>query len=179
MILAGIVLVLPRRPWVEKLFSPLVYPFVCADSEFPAVIDWVLDNLDDCRRKLEPIKEMIAKRNSWEAFCGKFQAVYELIEKWPTMEPFRRFRDMTVDLLVNQNRRSIDFSSLLEATKDFRTWTATKNVFKVRCAYACFQAIRHMDDMSSAVPFLVASDADFEWLKRQKAVSGALAGDEK
>lgn len=130
-----------------------MYPFTCPESELPAMLDWVLDSLIIARRELEPIKQMIVERNSWPAFKNKMQKVLDAVKDSRQVEPFYRFRNMALSIIEHQNRNNLAFDVSLKATKSLRGWPAVQ---AVRSAYACYQAVRDMDDMSSAIPVFQA-----------------------
>lgn len=152
MLLAGIVVALPLRPWVEKLFWPLEYPFTCRDKDFPAMLDWMLDNLDKCRGMLTPIVSLIKARNSWPAFRLKMGSLMDAIRETPQVEAFRVFRNMTMELLEHKNRSQVGLDQMLTATPD---WTSHPIFAATRSNYACYQAVRDMDDLRAASPMLV------------------------
>ena len=164
---------LPKRPWVEKLFSPLVYPYVCSEAELPALLDWLLDNYDEAYGVLEPVRQMIAARNSWPVFRSKVMVVLDCIRESRQVEGFRTFKNVVLELMEHQNRRSLSLDVALQSTSSWRNWPA---VAATRSTYSCYQAVRQMDDMSSALPVLVARDEDMAWLQNEKAIAQSLAG---
>lgn len=171
MLLSGLVMALPKRPWVEKLFWPQVYPFAVPDGQIPAMLDWLLDNYEEAWRQLEPIRQMIVERNSWPAFKRKMQKVLEAIPQWPETRTYHVFRKIVLQMMEHQNRRSLSFDVLMQATNDWRQWPVG-----MKSSYACYQAVRDMDDLSDGVPNLVASDEDMEWLKRQRKSAEVVSG---
>lgn len=151
MILAGVVMILPRRDWVRRLFWPHRYPFVVDKmSELPAVIDWVLDHYEEASNKLEDIRAMIQRERSWEPFVRKFGRLFEAVSKVPKPAPYRTFRRILQK--VANGRTAVPFSQMLMATGSWRV--SGPSLSEVRSMMACYQSVRDLDDMSGPDPIL-------------------------
>ena len=149
---AGVVMALPDRPWVHKLFWPNEYPYVAkGDAGMKALIDWLLDNRAEAFRVLTPHREMIRNERSWEPFLAKVKRLMEAVESVKKPPPYRMFRKMTEDLLIG--RPSIPWATLRSVKPDYKSgapgFAATRNL------YACYQAVRDLDDVSGPDPQIV------------------------
>lgn len=157
MLAAGIVLALPKRPWVERLFYPLTYPFtVSRADELPGLLDWLLDHYEEALAALSPVRELIARERSWPAFLAKFRRLYEAL--WRVRRPgaFRVFREMAYAEFRRRRRHrngpvAVPFSSLRQQLTSSSGWP---ELTEARGAYACYQAIRDLDDMTAPDPLL-------------------------
>mgnify|MGYP001607904446 CR=1 FL=1 len=132
------------------------------------MLDWVLDNLDECRVRLQPIKEMIVSRNSWPAFKRKMQKVLDALPEWPSGKTYKVFRQIVLQLIERGGSRQISLQPVFEATKPWRKWPLA-----MKSTYACYQAVRDMDDMSSAIPLLIAKEEELKRLNMVRKVLNA------
>lgn len=149
MLASGIVLALPRRPWVEKLFHPLVYPYtVSGPAQLPALLDWLLDHYDEAHAVLTPFRELIVRERSWPAFKAKFQRLHEAVVQVRRPVPFRVFRTVVREVIGD----GMPFSS---AMRLFPGWQKGAPWFsEIRGMMACYRAVRDWDDYAAADPML-------------------------
>lgn len=158
----GIVLALPRKPWVEKLFWPQAYPFVYESlKELPVLLDWLLDHEEEARQTLTPIRELIAARHSQEAWKAGWGRLFDAVDEWNewnernAVAPSRKFREVTEQLM--STRSSVPFATALEI------WWGKMNAWFRRTGgvdtgglsvYAAYLAVREWDDYRFASPQL-------------------------
>ena len=150
MIASGIVMVLPKRPWVERILPN--YPFtVKSPDELPPLLDYILDNYEECSKKLEPFRDLIRRRNGYEAFKSKFERVVEKIKEQNEKEGVcEAFRKIALDVL--RERKSVKFSHLLSGLPGWTDAEPKRSAY--RGMYMCYRAVREFDDMESADPVL-------------------------
>lgn len=150
MIVSGITMVLPDRPWVRKLFDPLVYPYVArTQREMKGMIDWCLSNYGESFARLEDVRGMLRRERSWEPFVGKVGRLIEQVAAVKRPGPFRTFRTIALELMRPEG---VPYSQLRQLKDDYRSgrpgFAATRNT------YACYQAVRDLDDLQHADPLL-------------------------
>jgi len=149
----GVVMLLPDRPWVRKLFHPMEYPFVWSDwKSLPAYIDYALDNKETMKAKLAPIRAMIKKRygkRSWEDAWGR---VFSEIEEWNIrngLDEIRNLRRDAEQLLAPFKNMSLQ--TLIMASPIMKQPPWKKRLFST---YAAYLTVREFDDYSQALPYL-------------------------
>jgi len=156
LIACGLVMVLPDRPWVKKLFWPNEYPFLVRSAkEVPVLLDWLLDNFQAAHRRLEPFREFIARERSWSAFRSKFHNVYDAVKSVQRPRAYRMFRKIAADA-VGANRIGVPFSSLISLTRQWHRGMPA--LAEARGTYACYQSVRDLDDLKNADPFILRSN---------------------
>lgn len=171
MVLNGISMVLSKRPWVEKLFWPMQYPFVAAESKVPQTLDWILDNLEEAYNLLTPIRAFIAEKYNQDNFERKLARVIEAIGEYTQPIPFATFRDVVMMILKKQNRSSISFSSLYASLPT--SWRNKPRIANFRGTYNMYQSVRDLDDMKSAIPLITPTEADFADYERRQLLSSS------
>ena len=154
----GIGLALRSRTWVKKLFWPLEYPFQYKTfKELPELLDWMLDNEDEVRRRLTPIREMIQAKHgvgAWESGWGHvFDAVADENKKYAPSPLFRA--KGWADILFEEEDE-ISLASLLAAGN----WTQGQPGRPQRAAlafsrYAAYRGVEALDDFKHAQVHLV------------------------
>jgi len=161
MLACEIAMVLPDKPWVEKLFWPLKYPFLVKQPrDLPQMLDWLLDNWVSANARLAPFRELIEKERSLISFQGKFQRVFDAISDAKKPSAYRFFRKVTENIGRKQGRRKIPFSTLLQVTAQGRN--EMPKVAVLKATYACYQAVRDLDDMTCGDPHIVMEDKNGE-----------------
>ena len=95
---------------------------------------------------------MIEERNSLPAFESKIGKLLDALREERQVDPFRMFRNMTVELLEHQNRKDVSLDQMLAATPD---WTSLPKFSATRSNYACYRAVKDLDNMKYASPMLV------------------------
>ena len=154
LIACGVVMALPDRPWVKKLFAPHDYPFVFKNlNDLPALLDWMLDNHEQGRQMLEPIRLMIEKERSWIPFRDGMFRLFDVIKAHKRPGPYHAYRDLANN---NPGADGVFHSTLLAATKQWRSGPPNRSCF--RGSFACYQAVREMDTLESADPWLEKID---------------------
>jgi glycosyltransferase involved in cell wall biosynthesis len=160
LIASGIVMALPDRSWVHKLFHPLTYPFIArSETELPALLDWLLDHYEEAHQQLEPIRQLIYAERSWASFLSKFQAVVDVIKAAPRPDPYRVFRDVVTEMQATRpvDQAAVPFGSALRMFPHWRT--SAPQYSAIRGSYASYLAVKDMDDMQHADPLLVPTEA--------------------
>ena len=152
MLQAGIVMLLPRRPWVEKLFAPLQYPFTASGpKDVPGRLDWLLDHYREARQALEPVIRLIAARSTWQPFRAKFERLLDVLKAEPKPAPHRAFGDLAREMLKGAGQ--MRFSTLLTA------WRSRLRAQPFLTAglgvYPFYLSVREFDDLTDADPVLV------------------------
>jgi glycosyltransferase involved in cell wall biosynthesis len=154
MIACGCVMALPDRPWVRKLFHPHPYPFLFDKlDELPGLLDWLLDNHDEARKKLEPIRKMIQRERSWQPFKAGMFELFDMIKAHERPQIYNNYSQLARNA---NNKAGVFHSTLLHATKTWRSGTGGQSAF--RGSYACYQGVRDLDTMETADPYLKADD---------------------
>lgn len=150
---AGVPMALPRRPWVMKLFAPIEYPFTYARfEELPSLLDWLLDNRDEAKRDLTPVRELIRDRHGRVAWAAGWDRVIGAVDDWNArnkLQPLDVFCRLTQALLKNG---PVSFPTALKATGATKAPPYRRFV---QSNYAAYLAVRQWDDYSSAQPRLV------------------------
>ena len=156
MLAHGIVMALPQRPWVEKVFHPLTYPFGFKSmKELPPLLDYLLDNYDECFQKLAGIRQMIRTKHgpdAWRAGWDPLLAAVAEQNERNAIDPLYQFRDAVKVLLERQPRVSLR-TALDVALQAFQTHPWRRQF--VFSNYAAYLGVRDYDDYSDAVPQLV------------------------
>jgi len=153
LIACGLVMVLPDKPWVHKLFYPLEYPYLVKSlKELPAMLDWLLDNFQTGYAAMQPFRELIARERSWPAFVRKFGHLYDAVRTVARPKAYRMFRKIAADA-VGANRVGVPFSSLVALTRQWHHGMPA--LAEARGTYACYQAVRDMDDLATSDPFIL------------------------
>lgn len=151
MLMAGIVMVLPNRPWVHKLFDPLEYPYIAKNkAEMASMLDYMLDHYLECWQKLAEVRQLIIKRNGWPTFKANFKDVYDWLKSLEQETPYRKFRDVTMDILNKKGEES--FRVIDMATRAWRHYPPS--IIPLSSMYQCYLSVRDLDDMKSAIPVL-------------------------
>ena len=149
----GVVMALPCRPWVMKLFYPLKYPFQFGSfRELPAMLDYLLDNEESCRVQLEPIRQLIRSRHNPEQWKAGWQTVFDEVKALNAagrIAPLRVFREEAQRLISRDG--SASFATVLSASRVARTRPQRKVAFS---NYAAWLAVRDLDDHETAIPLL-------------------------
>lgn len=159
LIMAGVVMVLPDKPWVKHLFEPLSYPFVVKSAQdIPVLLDWILDHYSDAQRAIAPIREFIQRERSWNAFTQKLEPLWEMLEKHPRPKPFHMYRRVAENLI--RERGYVAFRDVLAVTANWRKGTPAR--LYPRAMYAGYQAVRDMDALDDAEPVLMEVTRDEE-----------------
>lgn len=154
MIACGCVMALPDRPWVRKLFHPHPYPFLFDKIEdLPALLDWLLDNDEEARKTLAPHRAMIQRERSWEPFKRGMFELFDKIKAHNRPQIYNNYRELATN---SNNRDGVFHSTLLHATKTWRSGTGGQSAF--RGSYACYQGVADLDTMESADPYLKEND---------------------
>lgn len=149
LIAAGVTMVLPKRPWVRKLFDPYDYPFVATDREMPTMIDWCLDHWQETFDRLAPIRAMIAQERGWESYRSKFASAAEAIVRHPRPPAYRTFRKIALEQMGPDGIGWATMRQLVPGWKSSRPGDAA-----VRSAMSCYNAVRDLDDLASAEVWL-------------------------
>lgn len=153
MLLSGVVMVLPNRPWVEKLFWPLTYPFIASKpEEIAPMVDYLLDHYLEGYRQLEPIRKQTIERHGWPTFLSKFRQVYDRVKQMEQPGPYRKFRERVLELMKD-TQEPLSFWTAVEAMGMQHYWHHPGMV-KYSSMYACYQSVRDMDDMQGPEPML-------------------------
>src|SRR5690606_20866022 len=146
----GVVMALPERPWVEKLFAPFDYPFKFKSiQELPALLDWLLDNEKEARRQLQPIRAMIADKHAstrWdEAIEGVVADVHRHNERF---EELYTFREDVLEMLGKWDdvtmTRAVQLGRIGNDTRPMRRQLFTN--------YLGWRSVRDLDTHTTAVP---------------------------
>lgn len=164
MLAAGVVLALPRRPWVERLFAPLRYPYLVGSAEeLPALLDWLLDHWEEAVEELRPFRELIRRERSWPAFLARVRRLWQAVGAVRRPPAFRVFRRLALEELERRRRlrrpgtpEAVPFSSLLGQVP--RWQTGEPRLSEVRSMRACYEAVRDLDDLTTADPWLRAPE---------------------
>lgn len=157
MLASGVVLALPKREWVRKLFHPLEYPFqVDGFQELPAMVDWLIDHYDEAHAQLAPIRAMIEAERSWPAFVTKFGRLWEAVRAVEQPPPFRVFRKMARSL--GSVGASISFQSAIALEPRWSNGAMPPEYTADRGMKACYNAVRTWDDHTMAMPSLIVPE---------------------
>ena len=151
MLLAGVAMALPDRPWVRKMFTPLEYPYLASGAgEMKVLVDWLLDHYEEADRTLAPIREFIRREHSYERCVKDLETVMEFIYARPRPQPYRVFRNIVRDYGAGE---IVPFSQARMAmSKDGRPQGAV-----LQSSYACYRAVADLDDLSGPDPMLDSS----------------------
>ncbi len=148
---SGVVMALPRRPWVEKLFWPLRYPYLTdSENDLPALLDWLLDHYDEAHTALAPFRDLIQRERSWEPFLAKVRRLVEAVNAVPRPPAYRVFRTIVEEAM--DDRQGLAFSQARSLKPDYRHSVPRKQA--PAGVYSCYQAVRDLDDLTSADPWL-------------------------
>lgn len=148
LLLAGVVMALPDRPWVRKLFEPLEYPYLASGPEtMKTMLDWLLDNEEEARGRLQPIRDLIQREHTWATTEKHVVKLLEYLDRWPRPEPYRAFGKIAKEL---DQGHGVPFSTVRKAMhKDGRSEAQA-----IQSAYACYRAVSGQDDLSMGMPQL-------------------------
>jgi hypothetical protein len=151
LVAAGVVMVLPDRPWVPTLWWPLEYPFVAGGkTAMKAMVDWCLDHYEEAFDRLAPHREFVEQNRGWDSFVGKLRRLMEAVQAVPRPEAYRMFRRIAQDALID--RPTIPWSQLRLLKPDWKSgapgFAATRNL------YACYQAVRDLDTLEGPDPMI-------------------------
>lgn len=143
----GIVMTLPSRPWVEKLFDPIVYPYVFKTwKELPPLLDWLLDNEKEARARLAPIRQLIEERHREELWHDRWQVVLDEIETAnEKIEGLRIARERVDDWTGSNPLSLIDVAGGL-------TGIGRPQMRRVFSTYAMHRACADLDSYDGSVP---------------------------
>jgi hypothetical protein len=150
MVAAGVVLALPRAPWVDKLFHPHEYPFRFKSvAELPALLDWMIDHEGEARHQLEPIRRFVKQQHAPDKWTSGWCDLVKTIHAENNDDPLYTFREDVADLLTVQ--QSVSFATAVEAGRIGQTIPNQRQVFN---HYDAWRAVRDLDDHLHAVPIL-------------------------
>lgn len=143
----GVVMVLPKRPWVEHLFPGMVYPFLASTvTAAKALVDWIVDNFDDAFRQLTPFREWIEQERSFAHFEGQFARLVEALEAHPKPQPYRVYRQM---VLESMDEEGVSWTMMRQLNTDYKNSGSAQR--RARAAlYACYRSVRDLDDLQTA-----------------------------
>lgn len=154
----GMVMALPRQPWVQKLLSPLAYPYTFNHAaELAPLLDYLLDNTERCRAELKPHRELIRRRNSVEQWQAGWRQVVDLAEQENAVKPLRAHRQAVLkELEVSEQ---VTFQALAAVRSAWVTKGGSVSRRADETAYAIYRSVRDLDDYESAVPCFVKEGA--------------------
>lgn len=150
----GIVLALPRKPWVEKLFWPQTYPFLFEKlGDLPSLLDWMLDHEEEARAQLTAIRAQVQEHHGEDAWRAGWDRLFDAIDERNArnkLSPIRRFREDAEQLM--KARPEIPFATVLDASRATKVRPNERRAFS---NYAAYLAVSEWDDHSQASPLLV------------------------
>lgn len=157
----GIVMALPNRPWVRKLFGGLEYPYQYgSEKELPPLLDWLLDHEAEARDRLAPIREVIRERHRPEAWERGWRALFDAVKEWNERygpDPLHRFR-ADVKHLLEVQASPLSFATALSSSPIVRSRRPYER--RVFSHYAAYLSVKDMDDFETPIPSLSVQQLD-------------------
>lgn len=151
----GIVMALPDRPWVRKLFHGVEYPYTFkSEKELPALLDWLLDHEDEARATLDPIRTEIRRRHSEDVWRTGWTKLFDAVKEWNEKyapDPLRRFREDVKHLLEVQ-ASPLSFATARSSSAIMRSRRPYER--RVFSNYAAYLSVKDMDDFETTTPSL-------------------------
>jgi len=150
----GVVMWLPDKPWVRKLFDPLEYPFTYSKKrELPELIDYALDNTAAMRADLTPIRDLIASRYGRDPWKEAWSHVFDAIDAWNArnrVTVVRKFK-AEVDGLHELYPEGVAWITALSLAHSLKTRPWMRRVFST---YGAYLSVADQDNMSGPIPVL-------------------------
>jgi glycosyltransferase involved in cell wall biosynthesis len=127
-IMAGLVVLLPKRAWAESLlgYAAVGYPFFYngGHEEAYAMLKWVYENYETARAQMEPVREYIRRNYDFSSVSQRTFDVMESfvlnLRKRVKRTESKEFRTL-VDRVLALSKGQVSFSQFMEKIKDYTT----------------------------------------------------------